>query len=77
MGLCFFSKRILDAHLFSFFRARSCCSILFSRTGATLSAVHLFKAKKKEQVLLYILFFIVSATFSSGGIFDNLFFKWW
>jgi hypothetical protein len=53
MGLRFFSKQMLDAHLFSFFRARS-CSFIFSRTGATLSAVHLFRAgKKKANAALY------------------------
>jgi hypothetical protein len=67
---------MFDAHLFSFFKASSCCSILFFRLGATFSTIHLFREKKGANAVLYPLF-IASATLSSGGIFDNFLFKWW
>jgi hypothetical protein len=76
MGFCFVSKRMFDAHLFSFFRASS-CSILFFRAGATLSTIHLFRGEKQSKCCFISFFFIANATLSSGGIFDSLFFKWW
>jgi hypothetical protein len=76
--LCLFSDRAFDAHLFTFFGASSYCSILFSRISATLSTINLFRAKKKKKTNVVLFFFFrMNATLSSGGIFDDLFFKWW
>lgn len=55
-GLCLFPKRALDAHLFTFFRACSYCSILFFEVLATLSVVNLFRAKKESRCCFYPLF---------------------